>query len=30
MAEVPIPGDLFAAILRLIAQMRPPPDPAPA
>ena len=30
MAEVAIPRDLFADILRLIAELRPPPDPAPA
>jgi hypothetical protein len=30
MAEVAIPRTLFADILRLIAQLRPPPDPAPA
>jgi hypothetical protein len=30
MAEVVIPRDLFADILRLIAELRPPPDPAPA
>jgi Transposase DDE domain group 1 len=30
MAEVAIPRNLFADILRLIAQLRPPPDPAPA
>ena len=30
MAEVAIPGSLFAAILRMIAKLRPPPDPAPA
>jgi hypothetical protein len=30
MAEVTIPRDLFADILRLIAGLRPPPDPAPA
>ena len=29
MAEVAIPKDLFADILRLIAEQRPPPDPAP-
>jgi len=29
MAEVVIPRDLFADILRLIAELRPP-DPAPA
>ncbi|MGH6891281.1 MAG: IS1380 family transposase, partial [Dongiaceae bacterium] len=29
MAEVAIPRDLFADILRLIAELRPPPDPAP-
>ena len=30
MAEVAIPRPLFADILRLIAELRPPPDPAPA
>jgi hypothetical protein len=30
MAEVAIPGKLFGDILRLIAKLRPPPDPAPA
>ena len=30
MAEVAIPRSLFAEILRLIAELRPPPDPAPA
>ena len=30
MAEVAIPRDLFGDILRLIAELRPPPDPAPA
>ena len=30
MAEVAIPRTLFADILRLIAELRPPPDPAPA
>jgi Transposase DDE domain group 1 len=30
MAEVAIPKNLFADILRLIAQLRPPPDAAPA
>jgi len=30
MAEVAIPRGLFADILRLIAALRPPPDPAPA
>ena len=30
MAEVAIPRDLFADILRLIAELRPPLDPAPA
>jgi hypothetical protein len=30
MAEVAIPRMLFAAILRLISELRPPPDPAPA
>jgi hypothetical protein len=29
-AEVAIPRDLFADILRLIAELRSPPDPAPA
>ena len=28
MAEVAIPRQLFADILRLIAELRPPPDPA--
>jgi hypothetical protein len=28
MAEVAIPRDLFADILFLIAELRPPPDPA--
>ena len=28
MAEVAIPRTLFADILRLIAELRPPPDPA--
>ncbi len=30
LAEVAIPKNLFAEILRLIAELRPPPDPAPA
>jgi hypothetical protein len=30
MAQVAIPRDLFADILRLIAELRPPSDPAPA
>jgi len=30
MAEVAIPRQLFVDILRLIAELRPPPDPAPA
>ena len=30
MAEVAIPRTLFADILRLIAELWPPPDPAPA
>jgi len=30
MAEVAIPRELFADILRLIAELRPPPDPVPA
>ena len=30
MAEVAVTGRLFAEILRLIAEMRPPPDLAPA
>ena len=30
MAEVAIPQNLFADILRLIAELRPPPDLAPA
>jgi hypothetical protein len=30
MAEVAIPRNLFADILRLIAQLRPPPNAAPA
>ena len=29
MAEVAIPRQLFAGILRLIAELRPPPDPSP-
>ncbi|MCP4382280.1 MAG: IS1380 family transposase [Hyphomicrobiales bacterium] len=29
MAEVAVPRGLFAEILRLIAELRPPPDPAP-
>jgi hypothetical protein len=30
MAEVAIPRQLFADILRLIAELRPQPDPSPA
>jgi hypothetical protein len=30
MAEVAIPRNLFADILRLIAELRPPADAAPA
>ncbi len=30
LAEVAVPRMLFAEILRLIAGLRPPPDPAPA
>jgi hypothetical protein len=30
MAEVAVPRMLFAEILRLIADLRPPPDPTPA
>ena len=30
LAEVAVPRMLFAQILRLIAELRPPPDPAPA
>ena len=30
LAEVAVPRMLFAEILRLMAQLRPPPDPAPA
>jgi hypothetical protein len=30
MAEVAISRHLFADILRLIAELRPPPDPVPA
>jgi hypothetical protein len=30
MAEAAIPRNLFADILRLIAELRPPPDAAPA
>ena len=30
MAEVAVPRMLFAEILRLIAELRPPPGPAPA
>lgn len=30
MAEVAIPRQLFAGILRLIVELRPPPDPSPA
>jgi hypothetical protein len=29
MAEIAIPRNLFADILRLIAELRPPPDPLP-
>jgi len=29
MAEVAIPQNLFADILRMIAELRPPPNPAP-
>ena len=29
MAEVAVPKELFQEILRLIAELRPPPDPAP-
>jgi hypothetical protein len=29
MAEVAVPRGLFAELLRLIAELRPPPDPAP-
>jgi hypothetical protein len=29
MAEVAVPRTLFAEILRLIADLRPPPDPGP-
>jgi hypothetical protein len=29
MAEVAIPKNLFADILRMIAKLRPPPDPVP-
>jgi hypothetical protein len=30
LAEVAVPRRLFAEILRLIAELRPPPDPASA
>jgi hypothetical protein len=30
MAEVAIPRNLFANILQMIAELRSPPDPAPA
>jgi hypothetical protein len=30
MAEVAVPRTLFGEILRLIADLRPPPDPAPS
>jgi hypothetical protein len=30
MAEVAVTSMLFAEILRLVAELRPPPDPAPA
>ena len=30
MAEVAVPRALFVEILRLIAELRPPPKPAPA
>jgi hypothetical protein len=30
MAEVPIPQQMFPEILRLIAELRPHPPPAPA
>jgi len=30
MAEIAIPKNLFADILRLIAELRPPPDEVPA
>jgi hypothetical protein len=30
MAEVAIPRHLFAGILRLIAELQPPPDPSPS
>jgi hypothetical protein len=30
MAEVAVPGMLFTEILRLIAELQLPPDPAPA
>ena len=30
MAEVAIAGSLFADVLRMIADLRPKPDPAPA
>jgi hypothetical protein len=29
MAEVAIPRQMFQQILRLIAELRPPPDPTP-
>jgi len=30
LAEVAVPRSLFVDILRLIAELRPPPNPAPA
>ena len=30
LAEVAVPRGLFEEILRLIAELRPPPDPVPA
>jgi hypothetical protein len=30
MAEVAVPRQMFAEILQLIGELRPPPDPAPA
>ena len=30
LAEVAVPRGLFEEILRLIAELRPPPDPTPA
>jgi len=30
MAEVAVPRDLFSELLRLIAELQPPPTPAPA